>query len=240
MRVQQQPCCKPKSWEDHLRAQYLSGESGRGSYRACNSFAQNMFVVLNSLRQLENKSPADKVRRVCDLALVHILVSVRHNMAGIFQQQCLHHSRLCPGPPSTSFSGRQDAHQDVRDHERRQHRRQRGQCLFVSAAAIAEAVTQQRASRVPPLPFVKVAGQEELKLALLLNVVDPGIGGVLVMGDRGTGKSIAVSLSGRLLPKPGPSPLMSDLCGTPSVLQQSFVGVDTCLYPGASNGGALA
>ena len=60
-------------------------------------------------------------------------------------------------------------------------------------------MTKQRASRVPPLPFVKVAGQEELKLALLLNVVDPGIGGVLVMGDRGTGKSIAVSLSGRLL-----------------------------------------
>ena len=184
---------------------------------------------------------ADKVRRVCDLALGSILVSLRNSMAGIFQQQCLHHSRLCPGPPSTSFCGRQDAHHDVRDHQRRQHRRQRGQCVFVSAAAIAEAVTQQRASRVPPLPFVKVAGQEELKLALLLNVVDPGIGGVLVMGDRGTGKSIAVSLSGRLLHghqvaiAAGVRPVWHCLDAS-----SISVGGDKCLHPGASNGGALA
>ena len=63
----------------------------------------------------------------------------------------------------------------------------------MAATATADA-PMKRASRAPPLPFVKVAGQEEMKLALLLNVVDPGIGGVLIMGDRGTGKSIAVSL----------------------------------------------
>ena len=47
-------------------------------------------------------------------------------------------------------------------------------------------------SRIPALPFVKLAGQEDMKLALLLNVVDSSIGGVLIMGDRGTGKSVAV------------------------------------------------
>ncbi|CAD7696302.1 unnamed protein product [Ostreobium quekettii] len=43
-------------------------------------------------------------------------------------------------------------------------------------------------------PFVRIAGQEDLKLALMLNVVDPKIGGVLIMGDRGTGKSVSVEL----------------------------------------------
>ena len=38
-------------------------------------------------------------------------------------------------------------------------------------------------------PFTAVIGQEEMKLALLLNVIDPRIGGVMIMGDRGTGKS---------------------------------------------------
>jgi len=42
-------------------------------------------------------------------------------------------------------------------------------------------------------PFTRIQGQEEMKLALLLNVVDPNIGGALIMGDRGCGKSVAVS-----------------------------------------------
>ena len=45
---------------------------------------------------------------------------------------------------------------------------------------------------MPSLPFVKVADQEDMKLALMLNVIDPTIGGVLIMGERGTGKSVAV------------------------------------------------
>ena len=37
-------------------------------------------------------------------------------------------------------------------------------------------------------PFTAIVGQEELKLALILNIIDPSINGVLIMGDRGTGK----------------------------------------------------
>ena len=60
-------------------------------------------------------------------------------------------------------------------------------------SASATAATLAPPGKTPPMPFVRLAGQEEMKLALLLNVIDPGIGGVLIMGDRGTGKSVAVS-----------------------------------------------
>jgi len=50
-------------------------------------------------------------------------------------------------------------------------------------------------------PFTAIVGQEEMKLGLLLNVVDPLIGGVLIMGHRGTGKSTAVRALADLLPQ---------------------------------------
>jgi magnesium chelatase subunit D len=50
-------------------------------------------------------------------------------------------------------------------------------------------------------PFTAIVGQEEMKLALILNVVDPLIGGVLIMGHRGTGKSTAVRGLADLLPQ---------------------------------------
>jgi magnesium chelatase subunit D len=50
-------------------------------------------------------------------------------------------------------------------------------------------------------PFTAIVGQEEMKLGLILNVVDPLIGGVLIMGHRGTGKSTAVRALADLLPE---------------------------------------
>ncbi|MBO6601675.1 MAG: magnesium chelatase ATPase subunit I [Roseicyclus sp.] len=49
-------------------------------------------------------------------------------------------------------------------------------------------------------PFSAIVGQEEMKQAMILTAIDPGIGGVLVFGDRGTGKSTAVRGLAVLLP----------------------------------------
>ncbi len=49
-------------------------------------------------------------------------------------------------------------------------------------------------------PFAAIVGQDELKLALTLTAVDPTIGGVLALGDRGTGKSTVIRALADLLP----------------------------------------
>ncbi len=51
-----------------------------------------------------------------------------------------------------------------------------------------------------PFPFTAIVGQEDMKRAMVLTAIDPSIGGVLVMGDRGTGKSTAVRALAALLP----------------------------------------
>src|SRR5689334_17812123 len=59
---------------------------------------------------------------------------------------------------------------------------------------------QLMASHFAPYPFSAIVGQEEMKLALILSAIDPNIGGVLIMGHRGTGKSTAVRGLADLLP----------------------------------------
>ena len=65
---------------------------------------------------------------------------------------------------------------------------------------VATVQSPATASRVV-FPFTAIVGQEEMKLALLLNVIDPFIGGVMIMGDRGTGKSTTIRALADLLPE---------------------------------------
>tara|TARA_B100000683_G_C12462020_1_gene544499 strand:- start:49 stop:1110 length:1062 start_codon:yes stop_codon:yes gene_type:complete len=66
-------------------------------------------------------------------------------------------------------------------------------------------VTQENIAKTkverPVYPFTAIIGQEEMKLALILNVIDPRIGGVMIMGDRGTGKSTTIRAVADLLPE---------------------------------------
>jgi len=62
-------------------------------------------------------------------------------------------------------------------------------------------------SQVPVFPFLAMVGQAEMRTALLLSVINPGVGGVLLIGPRGTGKTTAVRGLVELMP-----PVRRSLC----------------------------
>ncbi|KAI4304399.1 hypothetical protein MLD38_039918 [Melastoma candidum] len=70
----------------------------------------------------------------------------------------------------------------------------------INSVEQAQNVTAKESQR-PVYPFAAIVGQDEMKLCLLLNVIDPKIGGVMIMGDRGTGKSTTVRSLVDLLPE---------------------------------------
>ncbi|RZU02842.1 magnesium chelatase ATPase subunit I [Rivibacter subsaxonicus] len=87
-------------------------------------------------------------------------------------------------------------------------------------------------------PFAAIVGQDEMKLAIQIAAVDPSVGGVLVFGDRGTGKSTAVRALAALLPKMravvgcryGCDPLVATGCDECAARKQG-AGVKTHLVP---------
>src|SRR4030042_4876936 len=64
----------------------------------------------------------------------------------------------------------------------------------VSGKNLGETQTQQDSGLVEtvPFPFLAVVGQVEMKYALLLALINPAIGGVLLIGPRGTGQTTAI------------------------------------------------
>ena len=79
----------------------------------------------------------------------------------------------------------------------------RGACgpigSLVAAPRLAKGTSMKPATR-PVFPFSAIVAQDEMKLSLLLAAIDPSIGGVLILGDRGAGKSTAVRALAALLP----------------------------------------
>lgn len=73
--------------------------------------------------------------------------------------------------------------------------------VVVSAFKNTEQIIMDKENIRPIFPFTAIIGQDEMKLSLILNIIDPKIGGVIIMGDRGTGKSTTVRALIDLLPE---------------------------------------
>jgi magnesium chelatase subunit I len=87
-------------------------------------------------------------------------------------------------------------------------------------------------------PFSAIVGQDEMKTALLIAAVEPRIGGVMVFGDRGTGKSTAARSLAALMPPiavvadcrygcaPGSAHACPDPCSSKKTARQPVPFVD--------------
>lgn len=74
---------------------------------------------------------------------------------------------------------------------------------LVSGRTIQTSSIEEESGRaeVLPFPFLGLVGQMDMKLSLLLSIINPAIGGVLLIGPRGTGKTTAVRSLLNLLPE---------------------------------------
>lgn len=73
-------------------------------------------------------------------------------------------------------------------------------------------------------PFTRIVGQEEMKRALLLNIIDPSIGGVLIKGEKGTAKSTMVRSLGQILPSVKSLKVVYSIA-TPTILRRCVLSV---------------
>lgn len=67
-------------------------------------------------------------------------------------------------------------------------------------AILAEEAPDLGLAEPRPFPFLAIVGQHEMRIALLLAVINPAVGGVLLIGPRGTGKTTAVRSLTNILP----------------------------------------
>jgi len=73
---------------------------------------------------------------------------------------------------------------------------------YVSGKSLSELPQEDSGLAEPlPFPFLAIVGQKEMKLALLLGLVNPSLGGILLIGPRGTAKTTAVRSLLDLLPQ---------------------------------------
>lgn len=70
----------------------------------------------------------------------------------------------------------------------------------ISLSSILSDINEPSSVEVAPYPFQAIVGQREMKLALMLALINPNLGGVLLLGPRGTGKTTAVRSLLSLLP----------------------------------------